>query len=152
MRYSIVAIGQLKRGFYRDGVDHFLKRLAPYAKVEMLELREAREADAPAVKAQESEALLKAATGHLVALDERGLSLRSSELATRVTQLENQAISHVSILLGGAEGHSDRLRRAVNESWSLSSLTLPHELARLVLVEQLYRAETIRAGHPYHRE
>ena len=152
MRYSIIAIGQLKRGFYRDGVDHFLKRLTPYAKVEMLELREAKHSDALAVKEQESDALLKAAAGHLVALDERGKSLRSTELADRVTQLENQAVSHVSVLIGGAEGHSDLLKRSVNETWSLSNLTLPHELARLMLIEQLYRAETIRAGHPYHRE
>ena len=58
----------------------------------------------------------------------------------------------MSLLIGGAAGHSGVLREKVDAAWSLSKLTLPHELARLVLLESLYRAETIRAGHPYHRE
>jgi 23S rRNA (pseudouridine1915-N3)-methyltransferase len=73
-------------------------------------------------------------------------------MAEVMTALENRAISQVSLLIGGAEGHSDALRSTCDVMWRLSDLTLPHELARLVLLEQLYRAETIRANHPYHRE
>ena len=67
-------------------------------------------------------------------------------------QLELNGGSRVSLLIGGANGHDEQLLAAVDESWSLGPLTLPHYLARLVLVEQLYRVETVRAGHPYHRD
>ena len=151
MKYQISAIGQLKRGFIRDGCQHFLERLGKYAKVEVTELKEGK-GRAEEVKAQEGEALLKAASGVLIALDEHGKEKRSAELAERVTTLENQSIGQISLLIGGAEGLSEEVKGAVSESWSLSKLTLPHELARLVLLEQLYRLETIRSGHPYHRE
>lgn len=72
-------------------------------------------------------------------------------MAERVTALETRGVSQVSLLIGGAAGLSELVREAAGELWSLSALTLPHELARLVLLEQLYRLETIRAGHPYHR-
>lgn len=151
MRYHLLAIGQLKRGFYKSGVDFYSKRLAAHAKIEVSEVKEGK-GDADAVKKQESDALLKGASGYLVALDESGVELSSRQLADAISRLENRSHSQLSLLIGGAEGHSDALKAAVNECWSLSKMTLPHELARLVLLEQLYRAETIRAGHPYHRE
>ena len=151
MKYQLVTIGQLKRGFVREGCRHYLGRLEKYAKVEVTELKEGK-GHAEEVKVQEGEALLRASSGYLIALDERGKETRSAELAARVTTLENQSVGQISLLIGGAEGLSNEVKRRVNESWSLSKLTLPHELARLILLEQLYRLETIRAGHPYHRE
>ena len=148
MRYRIVAIGRLKRGFLSAGCEHFLERLGPYTRVEVLELREGRGAGATE---QEGAALLGAAVGYLIALDERGTEHTSASWAARVGELETRSLSQVSFLLGGANGHGEGLRERADEVWSLSKLTLPHELARLVLLEQLYRAETIRAGHPYHR-
>lgn len=152
MRYQILAIGSLKRGFYREGCDYYLERLKRYAKTELSELREAKDKEVAIVKRQESRALLKAADGYLIVLDERGKSLRSKTLAATIAELEGGGVSKLSLLLGGAEGHDEGLRRQAELLWSLSPLTLPHELARLVLLEQLYRAESIRAGHPYHRE
>jgi 23S rRNA (pseudouridine1915-N3)-methyltransferase len=151
MRYHLVTIGNLKRKFYADGCAFYLERLKNYAKVDVTEIKEHKASQAEIVKQAESEALLKAASGFVIALDETGKTFTSEKLAQRITTLENQSISLVSILIGGAEGHSETLKKTVNELWSLSALTLPHELARLVLLEQLYRAETIRAGHPYHR-
>jgi 23S rRNA (pseudouridine1915-N3)-methyltransferase len=152
MRYQLIAIGSVKRKFYADGCAFYLERLKNYAKVEVVEIKEHKANQVEVVKQIESEALLKAASGFLIALDETGKTFTSEKLAGRVTTLENQSISAVSILVGGAEGHSEHLKKTANELWSLSALTLPHELARLVLLEQLYRAETIRAGHPYHRQ
>ena len=152
MRYQIVAIGGPKRGFYVEGCHFFIKRLGNYASVDLVELKEARAKDAGRVQEQESERLLSAAQHYLVALDEGGKSFSSRQLAARLSALELRGDSAVSLLIGGAEGHSDALKEKANELWRLSDLTLPHELARLVLLEQLYRAETIRAGHPYHRE
>jgi 23S rRNA (pseudouridine1915-N3)-methyltransferase len=152
MRYQLVTIGNVKRSFYADGCAFYLERLKNYAKVDVTEIKEYKASQAEIVKQVESETLLKAASGFVVALDETGKTFTSEKLSQRITTLENQSISSVSILIGGAEGHSEHLKKTVNELWSLSSLTLPHELARLVLLEQLYRAETIRAGHPYHRQ
>ena len=151
MKYQIIAIGKLKRGFLQTGCEHFLARLAPYAKVEVLELKEGR-GDPAEVTEQESTALLKAANGYLIALDEGGQEHTSAAWAAHISELEVRSVGQVSLLLGGANGHSGALKNQSDELWSLSKLTLPHELARLVLLEQLYRAETIRSGHPYHRE
>ncbi len=146
MKYKVIAIGQLKRGFLRDGCDFYKKRLSQYSKVEEIELKESSE------KERESETLLKKAGTYVIALDERGEQFTSKAFANYITQLENKSISEVSLLIGGADGHSDSLKSSANKLISLSKATLPHELARMMLFEQLYRIESIRAGHPYHRE
>ncbi|MEZ4630397.1 MAG: 23S rRNA (pseudouridine(1915)-N(3))-methyltransferase RlmH [Deinococcales bacterium] len=152
MRYRIIAIGQLKRGFYQEGCDFYQKRLGNYAKFEVLERKEAHHSDANKVQTLEGEALLSLVQGYTIALDERGKRFKSRELADRVSQLEQQGISQISLLIGGAEGHGPALKERCDDLWSLSDLTLAHELARLMLLEQLYRIESIRAGHPYHRD
>lgn len=145
MRYRLLAIGKLKRGFYQAGCQHYLERLQAYAKVELIEVKEAKGIE------QESAALLAAAQGYVVALDEAGELLSTQQLTDKLTWLELRGISLLSLLIGGANGHSQVLKRQADALWSLSPLTLPHELARLVILEQLYRVETLRAGHPYHR-
>ena len=151
MRYRIAAVGRLRRGFHAEGCDFYLKRLQAFGRADVVEVREGRGSDPDQVRSAEADALLAAAEGRLVALDERGRSFGSRELADRLNELELAGESSITLVIGGAEGLHDRVRAAAQESWSLSPLTLPHELARLVLLEQLYRAETIRAGHPYHR-
>jgi 23S rRNA (pseudouridine1915-N3)-methyltransferase len=151
VRYRLIAVGKLTRGFAAEGCRHYRQRLERLATVEWSEIREAR-GEAEAVRRREGEALLAAAAGHLVALDERGRTLGSRALAGHLTALELRGVSRVSLLIGGAEGLSPEVRERADELWTLSGFTLPHELARLLLLEQLYRAETIRAGHPYHRE
>lgn len=151
MKYHILAVGQLKRGFLAEGCQHYTKRLRPYAKLELTELKEGRGATPEATRERESQGLRATATGHVVVLDERGQNLTTAELAQQVTALELRGVAQISLLVGGAEGHAAWLRSDADELWSLSRLTLPHELARLVLLEQLYRIETLRAGHPYHR-
>lgn len=151
MRFRVVAVGKLKAPFYRDGCQHYLSRLRALAPCELIEVREGR-GEVEAVKRAEGAALLAAADGHVVALDEGGKSFTTRQLAERVSALELGGESRLTLLIGGAEGHDDELKRAVAERWSLSALTFPHDLARLVLLEQLYRVETVRAGHPYHRD
>lgn len=153
MRYRIVAVGRVRVGYARDGCERFLSRLRNLAQVELVEVREGRGADAAQVRRQESEALraVAAGGGRSVVLDERGRSFTTAALAEHVSALELRGTSRLDLLVGGAEGHDETLRSGADECWSLSPLTLPHELARLVLLEQLYRIETIRAGHPYHR-
>ena len=151
MRYRIIAVGQLKRGFYADGCEFYLDRLGRLAPTEIVEIKDGKEPDAQRRTSGESDGLLQRSDGKVVVLDERGKSFGSKELAGFIDEWETQSVSRVSLLLGGADGHSSQLRDRADALWRLSELTLPHELARLVLLEQLYRAETIRAGHPYHR-
>ena len=157
MRYHVVAVGGLKREFYADGVAFYTKRLQAFSRVEVAEVKESKVRDPEEGKKLESAALLRAAQGYAaqgyrVALDEGGKLFSSAALAEHVAGLELRGVSSLSLLLGGAAGHSADLKQQVDDVWSLSPLTLPHDLARLVLLEQLYRVETIRAGHPYHRE
>lgn len=152
MRYRIVAVGRLRRGFYAEGCRYYLGRLATFAQVELAEVKEGKGNDADRKVQAEGEALLAQGRGRIITLDERGKQQRSGEMAGRLSDLELAGDSSITLLVGGAEGFSKQVRGESHESWSLSPLTLPHELARLLLLEQLYRAETIRAGHPYHRE
>lgn len=153
MRYRIVAVGRVGQGYARDGCERFLKRLRALAPTEVVEVRATRAADPDVVRSQESAALLSAvgSAQRVVAVDERGRGFTTSALASHVTQLELRGISRLDLLVGGAEGHAEAVRERADEAWSLSPLTLPHDLARLVLLEQLYRIETLRSGHPYHR-
>lgn len=151
MRYRVVAVGKLKESFYKGGAQHYLTRLRALAPCEMIEVREGR-GDLAAVQRTEGAALLAAADGHVVALHEGGTTFGTRELAQRVDSLELSGVSRITLLIGGANGHGSELLAEANELWSLSALTFPHDLARLVLLEQLYRVETVRAGHPYHRD
>jgi 23S rRNA (pseudouridine1915-N3)-methyltransferase len=146
MHLHVFAIGKPKLGFARDGVTEYTKRLRPLAAVTIEYLK-------PAAGEEESVALLRRSEGMLrVALDERGDQLTSRDLAARIGQWEQDRIKSVALLLGGAEGHSPGLRAQCDQIWSLSRLTFQHELALVLFLEQLYRAYTIKAGLPYHRE
>lgn len=151
MRYRLIAVGRLKRGFYASGCEHYADRLRRYARLDVVEVKETRAREADAARQADGKALAAASLGHTVLLDERGRSFTTTALSDHVARLELAGVSQISLLVGGAEGHAAWLRERADEAWSLSPLTLPHELARLVLLEQLYRLETLRAGHPYHR-
>lgn len=144
-------MGKLKEPFYRSGVQHYLARLRALAPCETLEVREGK-GSVDDVKRAEGQALIAAADGHVVALHEGGRTFGTRALAQHIGQLELLGNSRLTVLIGGANGHDDQLLASTAESWSLSALTFPHDLARLVLLEQLYRVETVRAGHPYHRD
>ena len=144
MRWRIVGVGKPKLAYAREGVRLYLERLAPMARVETVFVRPGR---------REAAALLEASEGwYRVVLDERGRTLRSHELAERITALELRGVGKAALIVGGAEGLAPLVRAAADWVWSLSPLTLQHELALLVALEQLYRAYTIKRGSAYHRE
>lgn len=146
MLYRIIAIGKPALDWARDGVADYLRRLQRYTKVELQYLKEG-------TAAQNSERLLKASDDcHRIVLDERG-RLQTTEAARQsIDRWEHDAgIKRVAFLIGGADGHTDALRKSAGELWALSPLTLQHELALVVLLEQLYRVHTIKRGEPYHR-
>ncbi len=153
MRYKIISIGKIKEKYLKAGIEKYLKRIKNYGKIEIIELKEAKAKTRTEVQGIESLALLtEARNSYIVALDEIGQQYSSLELSKKITNLENSSISQVSFLIGGAEGHSPELKKKANLLLSLSKLTFAHEMVRLILLEQIYRIETIRSGHPYHRD
>jgi 23S rRNA (pseudouridine1915-N3)-methyltransferase len=146
MRLHVLAIGKPRLAFAKAGVAEYLARFPAKNGVELESLRASTRED-------ESKALLARSEGMLrVVLDERGKQVTSRELAGKLSDWELQRTKSVAFLIGGADGHSDELRRVADWCWSLSPLTLQHELALVILLEQIYRARCIHAGTPYHRD
>jgi 23S rRNA (pseudouridine1915-N3)-methyltransferase len=152
MHTHLVAVGKL-RPYYRDACDDYLKRLRRYGPVLEREVRAAgRAATAELCRREEAERLLRVlpADAVLVTLDGRGAAWSSEELARRLDRWR-AAAAPLALVIGGACGLAPALLQQARHSWSLGPLTLPHELARVVVLEQLYRAWTILRGEPYHR-
>ena len=153
MRIRIVAVGKDRSGLYAPAVEEYAKRIARYARFELVEVPEARRhAGTPRAKDEEGEALL-ARIGErerVVALDERGEEETSVAFARRVARWLERG-QDVALVVGGSDGLSDAVKARAGETIALSRMTLAHRLARLVLAEQLYRAFTILRGEPYHK-
>jgi 23S rRNA (pseudouridine1915-N3)-methyltransferase len=153
VRLRLLAVGRDRSGLFAPAVDEYVKRLGRVVRFELTELPEARRhAGTPQAKAEEGETILKrlAPGERVVALDERGDQPTSVELARRVGRwLEGGR--DVALVIGGADGLAEAVLARADERLGLSRLTLAHRLARLVLVEQLYRATTILRGEPYHK-
>jgi len=151
MDLLIVAVGRL-RPHYREACDDYLRRLRRYARVEEREVREAGNEAAAAARRRNDAALLERAPAgaSLVALTREGSAWSSRELARRLEAWRTTA-RPVVLLLGGSHGLGPAVLEQAAVRWSLGPLTLPHELARVVVVEQLYRAFTMLEGHPYHK-
>jgi 23S rRNA (pseudouridine1915-N3)-methyltransferase len=152
MELVILAVGRL-RSSYRETCDDYLRRLSRYAKVREVEVREASRA--PTVEAQreeEAERLLARAPGGatVIALAREGAAWTSEELAGRV-EAWRMAARPLALVIGGSRGLAPGLVASAAVRWSLGPLTLPHELARVIVTEQLYRAFTIIRGEPYHK-
>ena len=146
MRWFIFTIGKPKLAFARAGVEEYERRLRAFGPVTLEYLKSsAREAES-ALLLQRSEGMFR------IVLDERGDEVTSRALAEKISMWEQKSVKSVALLIGGADGHTEALRKAADWTWALSKLTLQHELALVVLYEQLYRAYTIKAGLPYHRD
>jgi 23S rRNA (pseudouridine1915-N3)-methyltransferase len=154
VKVRILAIGRDRSGLFAPGVDEYLERLSRTLQVELVELPEARRhAGTPQAREEEGATLLARLrpAERAVALDERGDQPTSLELSRRLAGWQARG-QDVALLIGGADGLAPAVLERAQERLSLSRLTLPHRLARLVLVEQLYRAVTILRGEPYHKE
>jgi 23S rRNA (pseudouridine1915-N3)-methyltransferase len=147
MRWTIFAIGKLKLAFAKVGVEEYLSRLRGAASVEVEFLKAAggREAES-ALLLEKSEGMFR------IVMDERGEQVTSRGLAEAIQRWEQRSVKQVALLIGGADGHTEALRRSADWTWALSRLTLQHELALVVLCEQIYRGYSIKAGAPYHRD
>jgi 23S rRNA (pseudouridine1915-N3)-methyltransferase len=159
MKIGIAAVGRMKQGPERELVARYLDRAVLSGKplglagFEVTELTESRASSSPARKADEAK-MLRAALpeGIVVALDERGKMLGSEAFANQIARWRDDGRQAVSFVIGGADGLDPDLVRSADLTLSFSPLTWPHQLVRIMLAEQLYRATTILSGHPYHRE
>jgi len=159
MRIHIAAIGRMKQGPERELVSRYLERAVLSGKplglsgFDVGELPESRASSAASRKADEAKALRAALPeGIVVALDERGKMLGSEDFANRIARWRDDGKPALSFVIGGADGLAPDFVSGADLTLSFSPLTWPHQLVRIMLAEQLYRATTILSGHPYHRE
>jgi 23S rRNA (pseudouridine1915-N3)-methyltransferase len=151
VRLLVIAAGRLKQGPLKDLADEYAKRLAWPLTVR--EIEERRPLPPAALKEREGALLLEAlpAGAFAVALDGRGTVLASEDFAARLARWRDQGTAELAFLIGGADGLDAKVLARAGFRLSLGAMTWPHLLARVMLLEQLYRAQQILSGHPYHR-
>lgn len=156
---TVLCVGRLKESFYADACAEYQKRLARFCTLEVAELPEERLPDAPSA-AQVAAALEKEADaalarlprgGAVVALCVEGKPLSSGQLSEALASYAARGVSRVTFVIGGSFGLSERVKRRADLRLSMSEMTFPHHLARVMLLEQLYRAYQIQAGTKYHK-
>lgn len=158
MKITILAIGKIKEKYLQNGIDEFIKRLTTFCKLEIKEFSEIKISENPSAEElkqalkKEGEQILLALsnTTYVVLLDLHGKQISSESLASKFSSLAVNGTSHITFVIGGAFGLSDELRNRADFAWSLSSLTFTHQMIRLFLVEQIYRAFKIWRGEKYH--
>jgi len=148
MNLRLLVVGKAGKDF-RDYEASLKKRLQGAHQFDIIELPESKAKQVNQIKADEAKAILKAAKKGFVLFDEKGKALSSMQWADFFKQQVGNA--NIDFVIGGAAGVSDEVRQKAAHIWSLSKLTLPHQLARVLVVEQLYRAYSIIQGHPYHK-
>lgn len=155
MRLSILCMGKTRERFIQEGIAKYVRYLKPYADIEVRELKEEKIhdlKDAPLIRKKEAEKILKAVPvqAAFIALDERGREFTSHEFAELLNQALDSGVRDMVFAIGGAMGLDESVTGRANRVIALSRWTLTHEMARLVLLEQVYRAFTIIQGKPYH--
>lgn len=160
MKITIIALGKLKEKYWKEALAEYLRRLSTFAKTEVIEL-----ADRPAtfgtseqIMQAEGEDILKTlqsfkpgGDSYTICLDVRGKARSSKDLAQHIDQLKIRGKSKLIFIIGGSHGLSPEVLQQADESFSLGPQTWPHNLARVMLAEQIYRAFTISTNHPYHK-
>jgi 23S rRNA (pseudouridine1915-N3)-methyltransferase len=159
MRLIVIAVGRMKQGPERELAERYRKRFDEigrklgFRSLDIREIVESRARDAPTRIAEESAAISASIPENsvLVTLDERGDNIDSVGLARHLGRFRDQSVANTVFVIGGADGLSPELRRKQKLGLAFGTATWPHQLVRVMLLEQLYRAATILAGHPYHR-
>lgn len=142
MNITFITVGKPKLAFAQSGFAEYQKRIGRFASVKTFHLKEDKSLESNIAKHCEKK--------FIILLDEKGKLLSSKELAVFLETKRNQSID-LAFVVGGADGHSDALKKQADMLWSLSPLTFPHDVAMMLTLETLYRSLSIVAGHPYHR-
>lgn len=159
MNISILTVGKLKEKYLKQGIDEYTKRLGAYAKITITEVPDEKapenlsQEDMRIIKQKEGERLLTKIPqdAHVIALAIDGQMQTSEQLAANLNQLALHGKSKICYVIGGSLGLSDKVLERANEKLSFSKMTFPHQLMRLILVEQVYRGFRINRGEPYHK-
>jgi 23S rRNA (pseudouridine1915-N3)-methyltransferase len=156
MQIDLIAVGKRMPSWIESGFKEYAKRLPKNINFKLIEINPAIRsknniAENFKLKEEENINAALAPNSIIIALDEHGKSISSQSLADKL-QTWNDENQHISLIIGGADGLSDAIKNKANQLWSLSEMTLPHGLVRVMIIEQLYRAWTITQNHPYHRE
>lgn len=146
MKITILAVGKLKEKYWTEAMGEYVKRLTPFAKVEVKEVPEQRTVE------EETQRLMGALPEHayVMLLDTQGKEISSPQLAEKFDKLTVEGVSHLCFVIGGAFGFTDNLRKRADFCWCFSPLTFTHQMIRVILAEQIYRAFKISRGEKYH--
>lgn len=154
IKIKLVAVGTIKEKFLKDGIAEYLKRLSRFAKVEIVEVEESKiqNKSEDTIKKEEGERLLKrlGKDDFVVLLDLKGSFYSSEELATQIDTLISKGVSPISFVVGGTLGLSEEVRQRANVKLSISKMTFTHQMCRMILLEQIYRAFKIINHEDYH--
>ena len=155
MHIEIWSIGKENEPFIEEGLKYYFKKTKPYNSIELVIMapnKKTATTDVERTKQQEEELILRKlqANHYLILLDERGKQLDSIQWSQQFQQLMNMGTKTVVILIGGAFGVTEEVRKHAKQTWSLSSLVFPHQMVRLIAAEQVYRALSILNNSPYH--
>ena len=156
MKIKIIALGRIKEKFLKEGIDEFLKRLTPYASVEIIELTPVEIKDEHLTENaldEEGEKILShiKPQSYLITMEIKGKELSSEEFAQKIKDLTNEGQSEIIFVIGSSCGISKNVSARANFKMSMSKMTFLHQFARLILVEQIYRAFKIIKGETYHK-
>lgn len=159
MQISILTVGKVKEKFYRDAIDEYAKRLSRYCKLKIVEVDDEKTPDGASDKvcdqimAKEAERLKSHITddAYVIALAIEGKKFDSEGFAKKINNIGIQGKSHIIFIIGGSLGISSELKKRANELISFSDMTFPHQLMRVILTEQIYRAYRIINNEPYHK-
>ncbi len=156
MQIDLIAVGKRMPPWIESGFKEYTKRLPKNINFKLIEITPAirgKNNSAENYKRKEEENINDALTKDslMIIFDEHGKSISSTSLAKKL-EAWNEEQQHISLIIGGPDGLSDSIKKKANQTWSLSEMTLPHGLVRVIVVEQIYRAWSITQNHPYHRE
>ena len=159
MNINIVCVGKIKEKYLKLGIDEFKKRLSKYCKLDVIELDDEKppenlsDKEMLMIKDKEGKKILSKvkANSYVIALAIDGKNLSSEELADTMSKLAVRGSSHITFIIGGSLGLSDEVLSRADYKLSFSKMTFPHQLMRLILLEQVYRAYRINNGEPYHK-
>lgn len=159
MNITIITVGKLKEKYLKQGIDEYMKRMSAYAKMEIMELPDEKapetlsEIEMLQIKEKEGQRILAKVNpdAHVIALAIEGKMKTSEELADTLDKLATYGKSKITFIIGGSLGLSKEVMQRADEALSFSKMTFPHQLMRLILVEQVYRAYRINRGEPYHK-
>lgn len=156
MNIKIIAVGKIREKYIKLGIDEFTKRIQPYSSLQIIEISSENiysDSNIEKILDTESEKILKQAgeNSYFIAMDIKGKPFSSEDFAAKIKELSISGINQVVFVIGGAEGLSQKIKNRADFSLSLSSMTFTHQMARQLLLEQLYRAFKIINNEPYHK-